>query len=890
MMNSTIKIETRIFVILLAASFCLTSLISTADAVTRPKAPKNVKVTRISNTSAKLTWKRVKRAKGYAIYQKKNTGKYKRVKTIQKGSIRKWTAKKLNKNATYSYKIKAYKKYGKRKIYSRYSKVARLNPVRISSSIPAQPPTSPYGVVLDRWNIGSDVAAEYDSVIAEDSVTATMYSGGYLIIKGSAEVTDECMYGTLENEMPWLINYSGRITKVLFNDIEPTNMQRWFAGCTALSGKGNLPDSVTDMSETFSGCTGITDLSELSLPSNLTNMTGTFLGCSGITDLSGLTIPESVTDMSASFSRCTGITDLTGLNIPDNVSKLTSAFSGCTGITDLTGLDLPSELTGIVALFSGCTGITDISVLNIPDKVTNMALTFNGCTGITDISELSIPGEVTDISYTFDGCTGITDISELSIPVSVTNMSYTFNDCSGITNINGLYIPNSVTNMYCTFNGCTSITDISGLVIPSNITILEGTFNGCTGIRDLNGVNIPDNVTELVATFAGCTGITDISQFVIPYNSTRLSGTFYGCTGITDISDFTIPESVTSIFSIFGGCTGITDISGFTIPEGVTRIDRAFYNCTKLGGTMTIMGDPSSYTSCFENAATDATSTGVTVDYTAACTNIEKIIAEKSTTSNIIKGSLIEVVESWDIGKEEGYSGTGYEAASATSDVTASLLSNNTLLIQGQGDCMSGAFSAEMPWIAGYSNQIERIVIKDAAPTNMSRWFAGCSGITDIRGLTIPDSVTSMSYTFYGCTGITYINGLSIPVNLIDMSGTFRGCTGITNISGISMPGSITNMNRTFQDCTGITDINGFAIPGNVTEMSFTFYNCTKIGGTMTVMANPDVITSFFANAATDATSTGVTVDYTAACTKIDNIISTKSAGSNIVKGSLITP
>jgi len=72
--------------------------------------------------------------------------------------------------------------------------------------------------------------------------------------------------------------------------------------------------------------------------------------------------------------------------------------------------------------------------------------------------------------------------------------------------------------------------------------------------------------------------------------------------------------------------------------------------------------------------------------------------------------------------------------------------------------------------------------------------------------------------------------------------------------------------------------------------MSFTFSNCTKIGGTMTVMANPDVITSFFANAATDAASTGVTVDYTAACTKIDNIISSKYAGSNIVKGSLITP
>ena len=88
----------------------------------------------------------------------------------------------------------------------------------------------------------------------------------------------------------------------------------------------------------------------------------------------------------------------------------------------------------------------------------------------------------------------------------------------------------------------------------------------------------------------------------------------------------------------------------------------------------------------------------------------------------------------------------------------------------------------------------------------------------------------------------------------------------------------------------GITDISGFTIPEGVTRIDMAFYNCTKLGGTMTVMANPDVITSFFANAATDAASTGVTVDYTAACTKIDNIISSKYAGSNIVKGSLITP
>lgn len=86
MFDFTITTKTRIFVILLAATFCFTSFVATADAVTRPKAPKNIKVTRQTDTKVKVTWKKVKRVKGYVIYQKKNTGKYKKVKTIKKGS------------------------------------------------------------------------------------------------------------------------------------------------------------------------------------------------------------------------------------------------------------------------------------------------------------------------------------------------------------------------------------------------------------------------------------------------------------------------------------------------------------------------------------------------------------------------------------------------------------------------------------------------------------------------------------------------------------------------------------------------------------------------------------------------------------------------------------
>ena len=493
MFDFTITIKTRILVILLAVTFCFTSLIATADAVSRPKAPGSIKVARLSDTKAKITWKNVKKANGYIIYQKKNSGKYKKIKTIKKSNIRKWTAKKLGKNNTYRYKIKAYKKYGTNKVYSRYSKVARLNPVVTPKPAPKPAPPD-YGTVLNEWAIGSDEEAGevYDVDKANENVTATMYSSGVLLIKGTAAGNDECMYGEGEINMPWLEEgYSEQITKVLFRDIEPTNIDFWFAGCTALTGRGNVPDSVTDMRYTFAGCTGITDLSQLTIPDGVTNMQGTFGGCNNLTDISGFIIPDSVTGM----------------------------------------------------------------------------------------------------SYAFYGCSGLSDIS--------------------------------------------------GFIIPDSAIYINGIFEGCTGITDLRGLTIPDNVTDMDFAFRSCTGITDLDGFTIPDSVTNMTGTFEGCSGITTLSGLVISDNVIHMNQTFYGCSGITDLAGLSIPDSVTDMGTTFYGCTKLGGEMTINGNPSNYISCFRNAATDASSTGVTVDYTAACTNIDNIIATKSAGSNIVKGSLI---------------------------------------------------------------------------------------------------------------------------------------------------------------------------------------------------------------------------------------------------------
>lgn len=82
-----------------------------------------VKVKNSSKKAATVSWKKVKGATGYVVYRAtKKNGKYKAVKKITKGSTIKYTNKKLKKKKTYYYKVRAFKKTGKKVTYGAYSK------------------------------------------------------------------------------------------------------------------------------------------------------------------------------------------------------------------------------------------------------------------------------------------------------------------------------------------------------------------------------------------------------------------------------------------------------------------------------------------------------------------------------------------------------------------------------------------------------------------------------------------------------------------------------------------------------------------------------------------------------------------------------------------------
>jgi len=121
-----------------------------------------------------------------------------------------------------------------------------------------------------------------------------------------------------------------------------------------------LPDDITSLS--FYNCKGL--IVPPAIPDSVTNMSGCFYGCTNLTDLSELTIPNNVTDMSYCFDRCTGLTDLSELTIPDSVTNMSACFYGCTGLTDLSELTIPDSVTNMKDCFRGCTSLSGTVTIN----------------------------------------------------------------------------------------------------------------------------------------------------------------------------------------------------------------------------------------------------------------------------------------------------------------------------------------------------------------------------------------------------------------------------------------------------------------------------------------------------------------------------------------------
>lgn len=124
------KKGSKLFALFLCMSMAFTAIGSTAaisyGASAKATGFKKKPSMTLSAGAERITikWKQVKSAKGYQIYRAASKkGKYKKIKTIRKGTTLQYVNKKLKVGKKYYYKIRAYKKVGKKTRQGKFSSI-----------------------------------------------------------------------------------------------------------------------------------------------------------------------------------------------------------------------------------------------------------------------------------------------------------------------------------------------------------------------------------------------------------------------------------------------------------------------------------------------------------------------------------------------------------------------------------------------------------------------------------------------------------------------------------------------------------------------------------------------------------------------------------------------
>ena len=177
--------------------------------------------------------------------------------------------------------------------------------------------------------------------------------------------------------------------------------------------------------------------------------------------------------------------------------------------------------------------------------------------------------------------------------------------------------------------------------------------------------------------------------------------------------------------------------------------------------------------------------------------------------------------------------------------------------------------------------------------TDMSDMFFDCSSLTDanLSNMNTPN-ITKMNNMFQACSSLTNLNLSNFnTANVTNMNSSFGGCTSLVNLDLSSFnTAKVTDMGYMFSGNKALKNLNISSFTTNeLTDIGNLFYQCENLITTLNITST--TITKYTYMFSDTAVQQGakVTVNYISdASTLVDNMIATKSNGSNIIKGSVI--
>ena len=348
--------------------------------------------------------------------------------------------------------------------------------------------------------------------------------------------------------------------------------------------------------------------------------------------------------------------DMTGLETVkfDNLNtSLTTTMRGMFGTNEeegmaLTNLDLSrfntNNVVDMYGMFIRCSKLTSLNLESFDtSNVTNMQAMFQGCNSLTDITfgEKFDTSNVTTMRGMFYGCSNLIELDLSKFNTSnVTNMYTMFSNCSSLTSLDlSSFDTSKVKDMSFMFDGCSSLTELDLKNFnTSKVELMYAMFEQCQSLKKLtlkdefnNNFNT-SNVTTMAFMFYDCRSLTELE--LGDFNTSKvtdMSAMFAGCSSLTslDLSNFD-----TSRVEYMGSYYKLTGDTSKIVPA-------MFYGCSKLSTTLTIKNKDAICTDIFDDAATVGAAK-IIVNYTSeTSTLVDNIIANKHSTSNIVKGSQV---------------------------------------------------------------------------------------------------------------------------------------------------------------------------------------------------------------------------------------------------------
>ena len=241
---------------------------------------------------------------------------------------------------------------------------------------PDQKTSTAIGVGTDGRAVNMDL---WECTLLEDG-TYVLNDSASVAITGTrtAGYTGNIVDGKIEGTIPQYIKDESD-----GSFIEVTSIQWLFYQKTELATSPKIPDTITNMYNTFNGCKKLITVGEM--PDNVTNMQGAFNGCTNLREVKNL--PEKLENLSYTFQNCTSLE--MAPKISNSVINMQGTFLGCTSLE--TAPEIPNSVTNMRGTFQNCTSLE--TAPEIPNSVTNMRNTFNGCTNLQ--GEITINANLT---------------------------------------------------------------------------------------------------------------------------------------------------------------------------------------------------------------------------------------------------------------------------------------------------------------------------------------------------------------------------------------------------------------------------------------------------------------------------------------------------------------